>query len=473
MFATNRRHLVATTLGAALWPATAFADNVDVSTVPERDTVQLTIYNSEDLTLVRETRHITFARGANPLQFSWANTLIDPSSVDLRFLTHADKLDVLDTTFPHDKPQMLYWNVRSEFDGDAVVEITYFTSGITWAADYVCTSDVAEQQISFEGFVRITNNSGEDYENAQMRLVVGQINLVEKVADLARRGLITADDARAYNERGDRFRNLPAKARRELQNAVAGRIAEAAEAPKTIIKEGLSEFFIYTIEGTETVKHTWSKRMRLFQGKAVPFDIKYRYRPAEYGHALVRLYILRNDEESGLGTTPLPDGMVRLFRDNGRDGLSFLIAYATKYVPIGQEIELNLGRDMEVVHERIRLKSWRDNFWFRDTKGKQFFSLGQGPRVRHEYPVAGWDDHERWLERIRNYRDKPIDVEIRLSFHGHVLFTSELDPKLHDYRSPEFNARIEPGRPNDLAYEVTYHQGINHKQDNVTLKQAD
>ncbi|MGA2498295.1 MAG: hypothetical protein ABSH20_11175, partial [Tepidisphaeraceae bacterium] len=55
----------------------AIARNVDLSTVPKRNTVQLTIYNSEDLTLVRETRTVTFKKGANPLQFSWANTLID------------------------------------------------------------------------------------------------------------------------------------------------------------------------------------------------------------------------------------------------------------------------------------------------------------------------------------------------------------------------------------------------------------
>src|SRR4051812_11561627 len=69
------------------------AKNVDLSTVPKRNTVALTIYNSEDLTLVRETRSITFKKGVNPLQFSWANTLIDPTSVEIKFLTHADKLD--------------------------------------------------------------------------------------------------------------------------------------------------------------------------------------------------------------------------------------------------------------------------------------------------------------------------------------------------------------------------------------------
>src|SRR5829696_5794576 len=119
----------------------AGAKNVDLSTVPNRDSVALTIYNSEDLTLVRETRTVTFKKGVNPLQFSWANTLIDPTSVQLKFLSDADKLDVRDTTFPHDKPQMLYWNVQSEFDGEAKIEITYFTSGITWSADYIGIAD--------------------------------------------------------------------------------------------------------------------------------------------------------------------------------------------------------------------------------------------------------------------------------------------------------------------------------------------
>src|SRR6266487_2362983 len=136
----------------------AIARNVDLSTVPKRNTVALTIYNSEDLTLVRETRVVTFKKGVNPLQFSWANTLIDPTSVDLKFLTSADKLDVLDTTFPHDKPQMLYWSVQSEIDGEATIQITYFTSGITWSADYVLIADKNEKQLGFDGFVRVSNN---------------------------------------------------------------------------------------------------------------------------------------------------------------------------------------------------------------------------------------------------------------------------------------------------------------------------
>ena len=44
-----------------------------------------------------------------------------------------------------------------------------------------------ETKLSLTGYVRVTNGSGEVYDNAQTRLVVGKINLVEKIADLARR----------------------------------------------------------------------------------------------------------------------------------------------------------------------------------------------------------------------------------------------------------------------------------------------
>ena len=43
-------------------------------------------------------------------------------------------------------------------------------------------------------------------------------------------------------------------------------IGRAVLKPKQIVKEGLSEYFIYTIEGTETIRNGWSKRMRSLRG---------------------------------------------------------------------------------------------------------------------------------------------------------------------------------------------------------------
>jgi hypothetical protein len=461
---------------ALAFSTVAGARNVDLSTVPKRNTVQLTIYNSEDLTLVRETRTVTFKKGANPLQFSWANTLIDPTSVELKFLTNAEKLDVLDTTFPHDKPQMLYWNVQSELDGEATIQITYFTSGITWKADYVAIADKDEQRMNLESFVRVFNNSGEEYEDAQVRLVVGTINLVEKIAQLAR---ITAKDVDKLGEvaKGE-LRQLAFKDSVELEGiagGVGGRGASGALArrAKEVIKEGLSEYFIYTIEGTETIPNQWSKRLRSFDAAAAPFKVQYRYRPREYGEQLVRMYILTNDKESKLGTTPLPDGIIRVFRDNGRDGLSFLAAQSLKYIAIGDKIEVNLGVDPNVIFELIKLRAGRDNIWLQVNGADVFRQVGGGVEIDVNSSVVGWDDHEVYTQRIRNYTPKAIEVEIRRTFAGHVVFRSELNPTLYDFQTVQFGRTVEPAKKADLLFEIVRHQGRNAKQNNVTLEKAE
>lgn len=451
-----------------------FARNVDLSTVPDRATVQLTIYNSEDLTLVRETRKVSFKRGVNPLQFSWANTLIDPTSVELNFTTDKDKLEVLDTTFPHDKPQMLYWNVQSEIDGEAVIEITYFTSGITWAADYVLTADREEQAVDFQGFVRVTNNSGEDYENAQVRLVVGKVNMVEKIAQLARISMSEVAGLKKYEREQLRFRAARDMCQKAPAEAPAGAsMPPRADQPKEIIKEGLSEYFIYTIEGTETVANGWSKRMRSLPLVQSPLKIQYRYREQDYGPQLVRMYLLRNDKESKLGATPLPDGIVRIFRDNGRDGLSFLSSQSVKYVPIGDRIELNLGPDPEVVFELVKLRVWRDNIWMHLDGTDIFRSVDDGSmQIELNSSVAGWDEHAAYTQRVRNYTAKPIDLEVRRSFDGHAVFRSGLAAKSRDYRTIEYTAAIPAGEKAELAYEIVLHQGRNAKQSYVSVEQT-
>ena len=183
---------------------------------------------------------------------------------------------------------------------------------------------------------------------------------------------------------------------------------------KQIVKEGLSEYFIYTVEGTETIPTGWSKRLRSFEADDAPLKIEYRYRPREYGEQLVRMYLLANDEESNLGTTPLPDGVVRVFRDNGRDGLSYLAQQTIKYVPIGDKIELNLGVDPEVVFELVKTRSAREEIWTQIHGTDKFKLVGDDARREEENAsVVGWNDRLSYQQRIRNYTARPINVEIR------------------------------------------------------------
>ena len=465
---SNRIALILVFLAAC---SAGVAKNVDLVTLPGRDTVQLTIYNSEDLTLVKETRQVTLKKGVNQLQFSWANTLIDPTSVMFRVLEHAGQVELLDTVFPGQKPQHLIWNIDSKFEGQVKVEVSYFTSGLTWSMDYVGISDADETKMHFRGYVRVFNNSGEEYDNAQVRMIVGTINLVEKIADLARR--------RGLDPAGLRMKDL-SKLRTQALLEVGGKAEKEAEeldrkpqsGPRGVVKEGLSEYFLFSVAGTESVPNGWSKRMQAVEAVDVPFDIVYRMRAYQYGPRPVRFLIWRNDDEHKLGESPLPDGQVNLYRqlapvglppladDGGRpsDGLAFVARQQIRYVPIKAEIEINTGPDDLVVYETRRMRMERINFTFRWI---------DNPRRE---VVVGWDEKALWNDTIRNYRTKPITFELRRRWDGDVDYQSEVKSTLFDYRTVETTFTIPARSKTDYPATVTTHMGSNKRQDRVELQ---
>ena len=167
---------------------TAVAD-VDLVTIPRREGTQLTIYNSEDITMVREQRLLTVKKGVNRIQFAWTNTLIDPTSIDFRILEHQEsRSSLVDTTFPSGRNDALQWNIESKH-GRASCRSRSATSPAASRGTPITSASPTRTRPSCKltGYVRVINNSGELYDNTQTRLVVGTINLVEKIADLATR----------------------------------------------------------------------------------------------------------------------------------------------------------------------------------------------------------------------------------------------------------------------------------------------
>ena len=344
---------------------------VDLVTLPTREGTQLTIYNSEDITMVRENRLLTVKEGVNRIQFSWTNTLIDPTSIEFRILDHQDKVDLVDTTFPAGRNDALQWNIQSRLAGKIPVEIRYFTSGITWAADYVGIANQDETKLSLTGYVRVTNSSGELYDNAQTRLVVGTINLVEKIADLARRpppGPATpmGGSHGSGQARGD----TAARGRQPDQvdfDSLTSLIV-TAEKTKDVIKQGLSEYFLFTIEGREDIKDKEPKRLVALKVADVPLECLYKLTDRDGGKGFTKFYRFKNvkllDEKGkekklsameNLGLSPLPNGTVRLFSEYKSKDLAYVGGTATKYVPIGDRVEVNVGPDKDItIHRRLK-----------------------------------------------------------------------------------------------------------------------
>lgn len=444
------RHLpIVAILFALVMNANIHAKNIDLVTLPKRDKVQLTIYNSEDLTLAKETRYLTLKKGVNKLQFSWIGTLIDPTSIEIRPLEHRDEIDILDTILSGQKPHHLIWTIQSDIEGQVAVEVSYFTSGLTWKMDYVAISDSAETTFDFRGYVRVFNNSGEEYEDAEIRMIVGTVNLVEKIATLA-------------GVRIERLAELEKSVRQDYRRtAMLDSIVSADEASaedgqsgkRQIVKEGVSEYFMFSVEGTETIRNGWSKRMEAVNAPEVKYDTVYRMRDFQYGPRPARFVVWKNDKDSGLGENPLPDGLVRVFRKNSEDGLGYLGQQILNYVPIQADIEVNLGFDDLVVYKRRRASTKRSDFDFHPQNGN----------------VTGWNEEQQWVDEIRNYRSQPIQFALRNRMNGDTELRYELPTTSFDFNTIEAKFAVPASGQTDYPYVATIHHGTNAKQNRVKL----
>ena len=454
-----------------LWVSVgAAAYDVNLATQRARDGVQLTIYNAEDLTLVRETRRVSFRRGDNRLRFAWANTLIDPTSVQITFPRHADALSLTDTRFPHDQPRSLYWRVSSELDGEAPVEISYFTAGLTWQADYVAIADPSQMQVSLRGFVRVHNRSGAHYEAAQLRLVVGQINLVTPPAVLAR-AFETGGEALSSTPQRQAAPALKQRAVRRAMAADGVSVLSADAAPAALAAPkavDLGDYFIYAVEGLQTLTDGWSQRLPGMAAATVAIRGEYRHWPERYGQRLMQVYRLNNDQASRLGVTPLPEGEVRILQRGADGGLRYRNRHAVEYVPIGGEMVLQAGVNPGVVSELAALRHFRDNIQFGDGNTGATDSAQQHRRHKHRNArVRGWDTHTVYERRVRNATNQPIRVNFRRVFPGDVRVRSLLDWQRHDHRTLQLTVEVAPSSTQRRRYEVIRAQGDNARQQRV------
>jgi len=131
---------------------------------------------------------------------------------------------------------------------------------------------------------------------------------------------------------------------------------------------------------------------------------------------------------------------------------------------------LNLGVDPEVIFELIKLRVLRDNLWLQINGQTELRKIDGAVIKQENASLVGWDDHEIYSQRIRNYTGKEIEVEVRRSFPGHVIFRSQLESTLFDYQTPQFLARVPAGKRADLLFELVRKQGTNAKQNNVSLE---
>jgi len=233
---------------------------------------------------------------------------------------------------------------------------------------------------------------------------------------------------------------------------------------KRVMKQALSEYQLYTIEGRETIPNGWGKRLPSFEAQEIGVTNLYKYDEERWGSQTMRFLSFANTEEHTLGKTPLPNGRVRVFA-KGRDGspsrpggalgdqalpLRYIGAADIKYIPIGEEVELELGAAQQVVVEPKIM-------WFR-TENYEFDSRGN---------ISGWDElTERHVE-VTNARNLPVKLEITRatgSKYWKLVNDGTAEYEKYDATHARFTITLPPRTKKKFSYELTVRHGTRQEK---------
>ncbi len=73
----------------------------------------------------------------------------------------------------------LVWNLDAKKDGRELVNVAYRARQMTWRVDYRARVNQAGDRMDLGGWVTVMNNTGTTFKDAQVKLLAGDVNLIE------------------------------------------------------------------------------------------------------------------------------------------------------------------------------------------------------------------------------------------------------------------------------------------------------
>ena len=173
-----------------------------------------------------------------------------------------------------------------------------------------------------------------------------------------------------------------------------------------------------------------------------------------------------------LGLSPLPNGMVRLFFEYKSKDLAYVGGTDTKYVPIGDRVEVNVGPDKDITIQR-RLRDQK----ITNIVARQYKRRVDDTFVLY-YDLVDYDETFYYQEEIVSGKPVVAKVELERRFDADVvLWSPEGKQKEWDANEPgayvdlhQVAGRVErvdqnhvkyfldlpPGKKQTVDYSVTY-----------------
>ena len=280
-----------------------FADvalaRIKLITLPVRERVEIQLDNP-NATLVEEERIVPLVKGVNQVDFSWANTQINPNTIVFRVIPRVEPaaekaakpearpldVKVLSVSYPPNEAALV-WQVASSDSGSARVRISYLLGNLSKSFNYRAVASNDEKTLTLSEYIRIQNLANEAFGSTGLWAGFG---------------------------------------------------------PRFLKPIGINE----------------TKEMLIEKYRQVPVRKTYTADAQQYGYLdrpqnklLIPMhYVLKNDKTSQLGRAPLQYGKVRIFQEDSHGGTAFLGEDWGKFTPLDDEMRLYVGTAQDVVVKR-------------------------------------------------------------------------------------------------------------------------
>jgi len=298
---------------------------------------------------------------------------------------------------------------------------------MNWHADYnLVVADGSSGQsnlVDLVGWITMQNQSGKTFENAQIKLMAGDIN------KLVAGGLTLAKAA-----------------------PVAARMADERMA-QPVQEKSFDEFHLYTLERATTLHDQETKQVEFVSTTAVRSQRLYIYDGAQtlqYGYysseqirqdpsygtqSNPKIWVMqefKNSEANHLGL-PLPKGRLRFYRRDTDGHLEFIGENSIDHTPKDETLRLYTGNAFDVV----------------------------GERKRTNYHV---ESSQRWIDEsfevhVRNHKKEPVSVRVvEHLYRCNNWKLAEQSTASHktDAQTVEFPVTVKPDGESIVTYTVHY-----------------
>lgn len=227
----------------------------------------------------------------------------------------------------------LVWQLQNRAQAVQQLEVAYLTHGLTWRADYVLTLRSAAGQsqagqdatpeiidrADLVGYATVTNNSGVSYEEAQLKLMAGDVNIIQD-NELSRHKpkLSLLDGQDEYLYFGVGFQ-----------------------------EKSFFEYHLYTLGQATTIRDAETKQIELVTGEGLKMRRGYVYDPQQNPSAVRVVSELKNSKENGLGK-PLPKGVMRLYAPDPEGVPTYIKDTTIDHTPVDETLRLPWGYAFDI-----------------------------------------------------------------------------------------------------------------------------